>query len=200
MAATMENPPPAAAPLSNRQVDTIRGQYHKFALIPMIDRHAQWFDAGLVSIAVESRALGDSPERMVRGPSIHVFDASHEQEFLRFDVFGKVLHYHYIHPETDYNTLWGYDPDTNGPMIPWVTRALRERLPAMLRRSGAAALASEVEEQGWDVSVLPQVERAATEALAPREDDVVRAKEGMDWMYKWKAVHPQFNTVEEGGY
>lgn len=200
MAATMENPPPALAPLSNRQVDTIRGQYHKFTLIPLIEEHSRWFDAGLVSIAVEARALGDSPERMVRGPSIHVFDAAHRQELLRFDVFGQVLHYHYIHPETDHNTLWGYDPDTNGPMIPWVVAALRDRLPAMLRRAGAATLASEIEEQGWDTSVLPEVERCANGALAPREDDLVRAREGMDWMMAWKRVHPQFNTVEEGGY
>ena len=200
MVATMTNPPPASEPLSNRQVDTIRGQYHKFMLIPMIEHHARWFDAGPISIAVEARALGDSRDNMVRGPSIHVFSADHSEEYIRFDVFGKVLHYHYILNEANHNILWGYDPDTNGPMIPWVIAALRDRLPTMLRRAGANALAAEVEEQGWDSSVLPEVEKAAAEALAPREDDVVRAKEGMDWMYKWKDVHPQFNTVEEGEY
>jgi len=200
MGATMTNPPPATAPLSNRQVDTIRGQYHKFALIPMIEHHARWFDAGPISIAVEARALGDSREQMVRGPSIHVFSSDHSDEYIRFDVFGQVLHYHYILNDKNHNILWGYDPDTNGPMIPWVIAALRDRLPVMLRRAGAHALATEVEEQGWDASVLSGVERAAAEALAPREDDLVRAKEGMDWMYKWKEVHPQFNTVEEGEY
>lgn len=200
MGATMDNPPPAAQPLGNRQVDTIRGQYHKFALIPLIEAHTRWYDAGLVSIAVEARALGDSAERMVRGPSIHVFNAARTNEYLRFDVFGKVLHYHYIHNDTDHNTLWGYDPDVNGPMIPWVVASLRDRLPAMLRGAGDHALATEVEEQGWDTSVLPEVARAATEALAPRDDDLVRAREGMDWMYRWKAVHPQFNTVGEGEY
>ena len=200
MVATMESPPPAAAPLSNRQVDTIRGQVHKFMLIPLIERHSRWFDAGLVSIAVEARALGDSPQRMVRGPSIHVFDAEHREEYLRFDIFGTVLHYHYILNDVNHNILWGYDPDANGPMIPWVIAALRDRLPTLLRRANAAGLADEVEQQGWDASVLPAVERAANEALAPRVDDLVRAKEGMDWMYKWKQVHPQFNTVEEGGY
>lgn len=200
MAATMTNPPPASAPLSNRQVDTIRGQYHKFMLIPLIDAHSRWFDAGLVSIAVEARALGDSPTRMVRGPSIHVFNAARTEEYLRFDVFGKVLHYHYILNDVNHNILWGYDPDINGPMIPWAVAALRDRLPALLRRANAHALAADVEEQGWDSSVLPEVAKAAAEALAPREDDLVRAKEGMDWMYKWKEVHPQFNTVEEGEY
>lgn len=198
-ASTTASPLPLA-PLGNRTVETIRGQYHKFMLIPLIERHARWFDAGPVSIAVEARALGDSPQRMVRGPSIHVFNSARTEEYIRFDVFGTVLHYHYILNEPQHNILWGYDPDVNGPMIPWAVLALRDRLPVMLRRAGADALARDVEEQGWDTSVLPEVARAATEALAPRDDDLIRAREGMDWMYEWKRIHPQFNTVEEGEY
>lgn len=198
MVATMDNPPPAEPPFGNRQVETIRGQRHRFMLIPLIEQHSRWFDAGPVSIAVEARALGDSPERMVRGPSIHVFNAGRSEEYLRFDVFGKVLHYHYILNRENHNILWGYDPDANGPMIPWVVAALRDRLPTLLRRAGADALADEVEQAGWDSSVLPEVAQAAAEALRPRDDDLVRAKQGMDWMYKWKAIHPQFNTVGEG--
>lgn len=192
-----ERTAPPARPPGNRTVETIRGQYHKFMPIPIIEHHSRWFDAGPVSIAVEARALGDSPERMVRGPSIHLFNAARTEEYLRFDVFGKVLHYHYILNEARHNVLWGYDPDMNGPMIPWAVGAMRDRLPALLRRAGADALASDVEEQGWDISVLPEVARAATEALAPREDDLARAREGMDWMMEWKRIHPQFNTVEE---
>ena len=192
--------PEPREPLSNRQVDTIRGQYHKFMLIPLMDRHTTWFDAGPVSIGVEARALGDSAERMVRGPSIHVCSADRAKEFIRFDVFGKVLHYHYIVNEHDHNILWGYDPDVNGPMIPWAVEALRTRLPTLLRRAGENALAIQVEECGWDSSVLDAVAKTASEALAPRDDDLVRAKEGMEWMYKWKAAHPQFNTVGEGEY
>lgn len=200
MVATMQNPPAAAQPWSDRQVETIRGQYHKFMLIPLMEQHTTWFDGGLVSIAVEARALGDSAERMVRGPSIHVFNAARTEEYLRFDVFGKVLHYHYILNEPNHNILWGYDPDTNGPMLPWIMTALRERLPLQLRRAGAHKLAADVEAQGWNTAILADVERAASAALAPSADDVVRAKEGMDWMRRWKAVHPQFNTVEEGEY
>jgi hypothetical protein len=200
MGATMTNPPPAEAPFSNRQVDTIRGQLHKFMPIPMIEEHSIWFEGGPISIAVERRALGDSPDRMVRGPSIHVFSADHEDEYVRFDVFGAVLHYHYILNTVNHNILWGYDPDANGPMIPWVIAALRDRLPTMLRRAGADALAAQVEQSGWDASILPEVARAAAAALSPQADDLKRAREGMDWMYKWKEVHPQFNTVEEGEY
>lgn len=181
---------------SNRTVETVRGQYHKFMLIPLIEQHSRWFDAGPIAIAVEARALGDSAERMVRGPSIHVFNAARSEEYIRFDVFGKVLHYHYIHNAAQHNTLWGFDPDASGPMIPWACAALRDRLPVMLRRAGAEALADEVEAMGWDSSVLDAVARAATEALAPRADDLVRAQEGMDWMREWKRIHPQFNTVD----
>ncbi len=200
MAATMKNPPPPAKPWSDRQVETIRGQHHKFMLIPLMEQHTTWFDGGLVSIAVEARALGSSPERMVRGPSIHVFNASRTEEYLRFDVFGKVLHYHYILNAQGHNILWGYDPDTNGPMLPWITTVLRDRLPLQLRRAGATQLAAEVEAQGWNSAILAEVEKAAAAALAPRADDIVRAREGMEWMERWKAVHPQFNSVEEGKY
>src|SRR5439155_7908222 len=48
---------------SNQQVPTIRGQYHTFMLIPLVEHHTRWFDAGPVSIGVESRALGDSAEK-----------------------------------------------------------------------------------------------------------------------------------------
>lgn len=192
--------PEPREPLSNRQVDTIRGQYHRFLPIPIMERHTRWFEAGPVSIGVEARALGTSAENMVRGPSIHVCNADHSEEYLRFDVFGRVLHYHYILNDTHDNILWGYDPDLNGPMIDWAVAALRDRLPTMLRRARAEALATEVEECGWDKSVLPAVAEAAADALRPSDDDLVRARDGMDWMYKWKAVHPQFNTVEEGEY
>ncbi len=192
--------PQPREPKTNRQVDTIRGQYHRFMLIPIMERHTRWFDGGPVSIGVEARALGTSADNMVRGPSIHVCSADREKEFIRFDVFGKVLHYHYCLPDKDHNILWGYDPDTNGPMIPWAIAALRDRLPVMLRAAGAAGLAREIEAQGWDSSILAEVEKAAAEALKPREDDLERAKEGMDWMMAWKQVHPQFNTVEEREY
>lgn len=200
MQAEFTNVPAPREVRSNQQVPTIRGQYHTFTLIPIMPHHTRWFDAGPVSIGVEARALGDSAENMVRGPSIHVCDARRDKEFVRFDVFGKVLHYHYIHNAADANTLWGYDPDVNGPMIPWAVNAINDRLATLLRNAGANELATEVEQSGWDASVLDDVARAAAEALAPSDDDLVRAKEGMDWMYAWKAVHPQFNTLDEQDY
>jgi hypothetical protein len=192
--------PEPYTPQSNQQVPTIRGQYHKFMLIPIMQHHTRWFDAGPISIGVEARALGENADHMIVGPSIHVCSADRSKEFIRFDVFGAVLHYHYILNEVDHNILWGYDPDVNGPMIPWAVASLRVRLPTLLRATGANKLATEVEQSGWDSSVLADVEKAASEALKPREDDAVRAKEGVDWMYKWKAVHPQFNTLHDCEY
>ena len=169
-------------------------------LIPLMQRHIRWFDASPVSIGVEARSLGTSADNMVRGPSIHVCSADRAEEYVRFDVFGKVLHYHYIHNDAQANTLWGYDPDVNGPMIPWAVNALHDRLPTLLRNAGAAELAVEVEQSGWDSSVLDDVAKAASEALAPREGELELARQGMDWMYAWKAVHPQFNTLDEQEY
>ncbi len=199
MAAQFKHVPAPREVKSNRQVPTIRGQKHTFMLIPPMEHHTRWFDAGPVSIGVEARALGDE-HMMVRGPSIHVCDAARDKEYLRFDVFGSVLHYHYIDNAAATNTLWGYDPAVNGPMIDWACNALADRLPTLLRGAGAHSLAKDVEEQGWDCSVLADVARTATEALAPNPDDLTRAKEGMDWMYAWKAVHPQFNTLDEQEY
>jgi hypothetical protein len=180
----------------SRTVEVVRGQYHKFKLIPIIEHHSRWFEAGPVTIAVEARALGTSRERMVRGPSIHVFSADRTQEYLRFDLFGREQHYHYILDELQHNIVWGYDADANGPMLDWVIATLRLRLPAMLRGARADALADRIEREGWDTSVLSAVEQAAREADLPTEDELERAREGMEWMYRWKKLHPQFNTVD----
>lgn len=192
--------PEPRQPISNRQVDVVRGQYHKFVLIPIMQHHTHWFDAGPISIGVERRALGSTVQNMVRGPSIHVCNADRSEEYVRFDVFGKVPHYHYILNEPDHNVVWGYDPATNGPMIPWAIAALRDRLPTLLRHAQAESLAQEIEMSGWDSAVLDDVEKAASQALAPSEADLDLAHESTAWMGRWKQAHPQFNTVEEGEY
>jgi hypothetical protein len=180
----------------SKTVEVIRGQYHKFKLIPIIEHHARWFAAGLVTIAVEARALGLSRERMVRGPSIHVFSADRAKEYVRFDMFGREQHYHYILDDLQHNIVWGYDADANGPMLEWIIASLKQRLPAMLRRAGDDKLADRVERDGWDSSVLVAVEQAARDANHETDDEMERAREGMEWMYRWKKLHPQFNTVD----
>ena len=134
---------------------------------------------------------------MVRGPSIHVFSADRTKEFLRFDLFGSVLHYHYILDDLQHNIVWGYDPDANGPMLEWVIATLRLRLPAMLRKIGEIELAERIERGGWDSSILTAVEQAARVAERESEDELERAREGIEWMDRWKRIHPQFNTVDD---
>ncbi len=184
------------AAIGGKTVQVVYGQYHKFMLIPIMEHHARYFDGGPICIAVEARALGSNKENMVRGPSIHVFSADRKREFLRFDLFGGELHYHYIHDGVQHNTVWGFDSAANGPMLDWVMTNLRERLPAMLRRSGEVELAARIEREGWNSAVLADVEQAARDADRETEDEMDRAREGIEWMLKWKEAHPQFNTVD----
>ena len=51
-------------------------------------------------------------------------------------------------------------------MLPWALSAIRDRLPAILRRAGAAELADRVEREGWSKSVLGEVEQAMIAAHA----------------------------------
>jgi|GEM_PF-6006685 len=182
--------------IGEKGVQVVRGQHHKFMLIPIMEHHATYFDGGPVCIAVEARALGSSREKMVRGPSIHIFSADRQKEFLRFDLFGGELHYHYIHDAQQHNTVWGYDADANGPMLEWVIRSLADRLPAMLRGAGEGELAARIEQEGWNSSVLTQVEQAARDADRETEDELERAREGIEWMLDWKKKRPEFNTVD----
>ena len=183
-------------------VPTIRGQYHTFMLIPIMEHHTRWFDAGPVSIGVEARALGDSAENMMRGPSIHVCSADRSEEYIRFDVFGTgaALSLHPQRPAREHAV--GLRSGRQRPDDP-LGGAMRSttgcrRCCAM---PGRTSWPSEVEQMGWDTlgarRSRPGLHRSAQ---APREHDLLRAKEGMDWMYAWKAVHPQFNTLDEQEY
>ncbi len=78
------------------------------------------------------------------GVSIHVIDPGDAHEYLRFDVFVDEPHYHYVHKGDGTNTVVEFDEAALGPMMPWMLDQLRDRLPSMLRRAGAAALAEQV--------------------------------------------------------
>jgi hypothetical protein len=125
-----------------------------------------------------------------------VFTADRSKELLRFDLFGREQHYHYVLDDLQHNIVWGYDADANGPMLDWVISSLRQRLPAMLHKTGEDKLAEQVARDGWDASVLTAVEQAARDADREADDDLERAREGMEWMHRWKKLHPQFNTVD----
>lgn len=188
----------AAAKKPEKTVQVVRGQHHKFMLLPVMAHNAAWFDAGPVTFAVEARVLGDSKGVVgERGASLHVFSADRALEYVRFDNFQHGPHYHYIFNDLQHNEVWGYDPDSNGPMLAWALAAIRDRLPSLLRRAGATALAARVEAEGFDTSVLPKLERAMTEAWERTFTDADEmVAEGRDWYVRWKEIHPQFNTVD----
>jgi len=181
-----------------RTVRVVRGQRHKFMLIPIMEHHAEFFAAGPVTFAVEGRVLGDAHGKVgERGASIHVLSADRKEEYARFDCFERTPHYHYILNAQQHNIVWGYDTEVNGPMLPWALAAIRERLPSILRQAGATQLADRVERQGWDRSVLDQVEQAMIAAHARTIPGTDMIAEGRDWYARWKALHPQFNTVDD---
>lgn len=183
-----------------RNVRVIRGQYHKFMLLPVTPENAKWFEAGPVTFAVEARVIGVGNAVVERGASLHVFGADRAQEYLRFDCFELHPHYHYIHNDLQHNSVWGYDDVANGPMHEWTVRTVRAHLPELLRRAGADELASRVETSGFDISVLDGVGKelqAAHKRTIPGTDMLEEARE----LYiRWKSLHPEFNTVEEGEY
>jgi hypothetical protein len=173
----------------------IRGTLHKFLPLPVMPQHARWFEAGPVTMALELRVLDDGQGRPgERSISIHVFDAERTRECVRFDCFDRFPHYHYILNEAQNNVVWGYDADANGPMLEWSFGAIRNRLPAFLRRACEDALAERVEAEGLDSSVVDRIRQAIDdwEPSLPSPDAMAEA---MDWYRQWKLVHPQFNTA-----
>jgi hypothetical protein len=180
-----------------KTVSVVRGQHHKFMLIPIMAHHAEFFEAGPVTFAVEGRVLGDAQGRVgERGASIHVLHADRKEEYARFDCFERIPHYHYILNAEQHNIVWGYDSDINGPMLPWALGVIRDRLPAILRRVGATGLAERAERDGWDKSVLAKVKAAMIAADARTRPGTDMIQEGRDWYARWKTMHPQFNTVD----
>lgn len=180
-----------------KTVQVVRGQHHKFMLLPVMAHNAAWIEAGPVTFAVEARVLGDAQGRIgERGASLHIFNADRTEEYVRFDNFQNGPHYHYILNDLQHNVVWGYDPDMNGPMLPWALAAIRDRLPTLLRRSGALALAERVETEGFDVSALATVERAMLDAWDRCFPGTDMVEEGRAWYVRWKEIHPQFNTVD----
>jgi len=188
---------PFRATFGDNTVDVVAGQHHKFMLIPIMDHHADFVEAGLITFGIEGRALGDGKGNIgVRGVSIHVFNSDRSEEYARFDCFDKVPHYHYILQKEQHNIVWGYDPVINGPILPWSLNVIRERLPAIIRHAGATELADRLDREGWNRSAIEKVETLALAQEERTADAFDLAEEGYEWMVRWKEIHPQFNTVD----
>lgn len=186
------------APKPEKTVSVVSGQLHKFMLIPIMPQHTEWFEAGPVTFGVEARVLGGKDgDVSLRGASLHVFNADRSEEYARYDCFNRLPHYHYILNDDQHNIVWGYDPDVNGPMPAWALGVIRNNLPSILRKAGAIALAAQVEKEGFDTSVLEKVEQGLGRAWDATFPGTEMIQEGIDWMVRWKAIHPQFNTVDD---
>lgn len=87
------------------------------------------------------------------GPSIHVFGSDDQLEYLRFDCFKNGPHYHYVHPNEEYQVVSEIDPAADGDPFEWALGRLRSRLPEMLRESGGATLADQVDQATVDKAI-----------------------------------------------
>jgi hypothetical protein len=100
------------------------------------------------------------------GPSIHVFGGDDQLEYLRFDCFLNGPHYHYVHPNEEYQVVNEIDPVADGDPFEWALGRLRSRLPEMLRESGGTRLADLVDRAVVDRAIDRVSELAATAARA----------------------------------
>jgi hypothetical protein len=105
----------------------------------------------------------DSPEEMAKvvesspeggfhgqGVTFHVRGADDGHEYLRFDCFPDVPHYHYLPPPGDVQHVVDFDTAAHGEMLPWALECLRHRLPAMLGEVGAEGLAAQLDQGSVD--------------------------------------------------
>lgn len=154
-----------------------------FHMIPIqpVPENTHLIPAGPVTFGVEYRLLDAAatdelfaradPDGTLRrnfdnrfdeGLSVHVFDAAHDEEMLRFDCFDDQPHYHYIYDDKDDPHLDRVDFDelALGDMYPWVMQTLRAKLPAMVKHTGRHELAAvcSADPAAWSTG-LDDVER-----------------------------------------
>lgn len=159
--------------------------------IPPVEAQTEYFEAGVVTFGVEYRLLTDAiaaaatleraagPDRAEsgfgdRGVSIHVFagEGGRGVERLRFDCFAEDPHYHYVDWDARTNEMLHIDPIADGDPLLWALERLRTRLPQMLERAGAAALAPKLDAAALE-AVLPRVAEAAYRARYRHDDEAV---------------------------
>jgi hypothetical protein len=163
------------------------GTTYTVAPIPPDAENTTYVAAGSLRIGVEYRLLdnaglaanyegADMEEIQVavgendiedNGVSIHVLGAEDEHEYLRFDMFAREPHYHYIHPSGEQQTIMEFDRVALGEMLPWVLAQLSEggRLVEMLKRAGGEALVPRLDRSAIAAS-LAEVKKLAREAEA----------------------------------
>ncbi len=150
--------------------------------IPPDAEHTTYVEAGALSFGVEYRLLNDADlaanytgaameeiQANIKGDtvedngvSIHVVGED-GHEYLRFDMFEREPHYHYIDRSGERQTIMDYDRVALGDMLPWTLRQLRTRLDQMLTHAGGEALVPRLNRARLDASLV-EVERLASAA------------------------------------
>ena len=148
--------------------------------IPPVEERTEWFEAGVLRFGVEYRLVNDAitaasemtkatggvhlpPGTLEdRGVAIHVVGLHDGEalEYLRFDCFDEMPHYHYVSWQNKTNEMLHIDPVADGDAMGWALDRLRTRLPQMLERAGAGFLSARLEAGLLDAA-LPRVAEAA---------------------------------------
>jgi len=161
--------------------------------IPPVEAQSRKFDAGPVTIWVEYRLLDDAiaaahqanegfdgeiAQIDDRGVSLHVFGeptpGAERIEYLRFDCFDEDPHYHYVSYARQTNEMVHLEPAAMGDPLEWAMGRIKTRLPQMLARAGAEALADRVD-MGEGERVMTQGAGAAYRARFSHDDSAIHA-------------------------
>lgn len=128
--------------------------------------------AGPIAFTVENRRVVQTGVE-VSGPTIRVVGADDDHGYLRFDLFNRDAHYHYMAPlnETDARAerVVVLDTVAEGDPVSWAIGRLRSRLGPMLANAGGQRLVELLDEDTLG-RVLDEVEvlcRAAGARAAP---------------------------------
>ena len=97
------------------------------------------------SHALALKELLDGYSISDQGVSLHVCASDDGHEYLRFDCFDDMPHYHYVHKvaagEPPKNHVVLFDRAACGDMLEWAIDRIEGHLAAMLAQAGAASLA-----------------------------------------------------------
>jgi hypothetical protein len=165
------------------------GEHYPILPIPWLPEHTELIPAGVLTIGVGHRVLdeatakayldevgftradaGDGHERTYHGRDagvcIHVLGPGRDGElveYLRFDCFDDEPHYHYVYNDERAQDRVFLDPTLEGDPMEWALDRLRTRMPEVLVKVGARALAEQVDQTAIEAA-LPEIRRAVDRA------------------------------------
>lgn len=128
--------------------------------------------AGPIMLTVEYRRVVQAGVE-VWGPTIRVVGADDDHEYLRFDMFNRDAHYHYMSPSTEADEqverVVVLDTVAEGDPVSWAIGRLRGRFAPMLANAAGQRLVELLEEHtlGRAVDDVEVLIRAAGVRAAP---------------------------------